>query len=348
MKKNLDMPNIPMLENAVIAINIDRRHKKEYVLIGEYDSVRRYLQANKKTRTKDGIIYEKTRPFGSFLLDIKPKASLFADIRVSIMNVSKEKRAQNIALVEKMYASDVPVIKYLGLKLWEEYNKILEARKDKNTYYPAMDRIEYLTLPFRHNLIDEILDWQKMTPENPLVDMLYDYFLFPVQTFYVASLQYTMEFAATDFAVMPLLAYYLKSIYDNNKYFNHCKVCGKLFLSPDLNKTQICSEKCRKKQQKKNKQKYDEATRDVDYERTYRNEKMYWYNRIQKAIKRGISDEALAEMQEAYEEFKRVASIMKKQVKEGTLDFGTFDSWYLDMRCVIDDLMEKHGLGKYQ
>ena len=47
------------------------------------------------------------------------------------------------------------------------------------------------------------------------------------------------------------------------------------------------------------------------------------------------------------EEFKRVASIMKKQVKEGTLDFGTFDMWYLDMRCEIDALMEKHGLGKY-
>ncbi len=115
-----------------------------------------------------------------------------------------------------------------------------------------------------------------------------------------------------------------------------------------LNKNVICSDKCRKAQRKKNKQRFDDATREVDYEITYRNENMYWYNRIQKAKKRGISGNTLAEPQEAYDEFKRVASIKKKQVKEGLLSFSDFDMWYLDMRCKIDALMEKHGLGKYK
>jgi len=347
LKNKLNMPNIPMLKNAVIALNIDRKLKKEHIIIGEYDSVKRYLQNNDKNKSKYEIVYEKTRPFGSFLLDIKPKASLFADIRVCILNTSKEKRATNIALAEKMYASDVPVIKYLGLKLWEEHNNILKAVKEKDIDYPAMDRVEYLTLPFRHNLVDEILEWQRRTPDNPLFDILYDYFLFPVQTFYVASLEYTTEFATTDFAIMPLITYYLKVIYDNHKYFNYCKVCGKLFLSPDLKKTQICSEKCRKKQQKMNKQKYDDATRDVDYERTYRNEKMYWYNRIQKARKRGIDEKSLARLEKAYKEFKEFANIKKNQVKDGLLSYTAFDMWYLDQRCIIDDIMDELGLGKY-
>mgnify|MGYP007002661823 FL=1 len=75
---------------------------------------------------------------------------------------------------------------------------------------------------------------------------------------------------------------------------------------------------------------------------------MYWYNRIQKAKKRNLDEKALAELQEAYKEFQSVASIMKKQVKDGTLSFNDFDMWYLDMRCEIDMLMEKNGLGKYK
>ena len=343
MKKNLNIPNIPQFKNAVIAINLDQKKKKEHIIIGDFEDVNRYLRGAKK----DKIIYEKTRPFGSLLLDIQPNVNFFADIRVMILNTKKENRSNIISMIEKLYANENPVLKYIALKLWEEYNRLLKAIKEKDSDYNGMDRLEYLTLPFRHHLIHEILEWQKMTPENPLADMLYDYFMFPVLTLYTATLTQTKEYAAVDFAVMPLVLYYLKSIYDNHKYFSYCKVCKKLFLSPDLNKTTICSAKCRKIQQKKNKEKYDNATRNVDYERTYRNEKMYWYNRIQKAKKRGISGKALAELQEAYEEFKRVASIMKKQVKEGSLDFATFDRWYLDMRCEIDDLMEKHGLGKY-
>ena len=75
---------------------------------------------------------------------------------------------------------------------------------------------------------------------------------------------------------------------------------------------------------------------------------MYWYNRIQKAKKRNLDEKALAELQEAYKEFQSVASIMKKQIKEGTLSFNDFDMRYLDMRCEIDMHMKKNGLGRYK
>ena len=73
---------------------------------------------------------------------------------------------------------------------------------------------------------------------------------------------------------------------------------------------------------------------------------MYWYNRIQKAKKRKADEKVLAKLQTAYNEFKRVANIKKKQVKTGLLSFSAFDNWYLDQRNVIDALMEKYGLDK--
>ncbi len=343
MKQKIDMPDMPILENTAIALNLDLKKKKERIIIGEFDTLKRYIQG----AVKNKIIFDETRPLGSFLLDILPNASFFADVRVTVLRTKKEYRADNIALIEYLYNDKNPVMKYIALKLWEEHNKIAQAVKDKNIDYPAMDNVEDITLPFRHNLISEILEWQRTNPYNPLADMPYEYFKYPIQMLYVAGTEKTTEYAAADFAIMPLISYYLRMIYETNKYFNYCKVCKKLFLSPDVNKTTICSEKCRKKQQKLNKQKYDDATRDVDYERTYRNEKMYWYNRITKAKKNNLGEKELAKLQKAYDNFKKVANIKKNQVKEGLLSFTAFDAWYLDQRCIIDELMEEYGLGKY-
>ena len=344
MKKKFDMPNIPKLKNAVIAMNLDLKKKKEHIIIGEFDYVNRYIHGGKKEK----IIFEKLRPIGSFLLDILPQTGRFADIRVNLSDNLCKKGSPNTSWIESLYAEENPLMKFTALKLWKEYMigmKRIERRENTDDF---TDRIEEITLPFRYNLMSEVLEWQRSNPLNPLCDMPYEYFKYPLQTFLVADTVKTKEYAVSDNTILPLVVYYLKTIYENNKYFSYCKVCGKLFLAPDVNKTVICSDKCRKKQQKINKQKYDDATRDVDYERTYRNEKMYWYNRIQKAKKHNIEETALNRITKAYDEFKRVANIKKKQVKEGLLSFTAFDGWYLDKRCEIDELMESFGLGKYK
>ena len=74
---------------------------------------------------------------------------------------------------------------------------------------------------------------------------------------------------------------------------------------------------------------------------------MYWYNRITKAKKNNLGEKELAKLQKSYDNFKKVANIKKNQVKEGLLSFTAFDAWYLDQRCIIDELMEEYGLSKY-
>lgn len=344
MKMQIPQPNIPILEKPLIAVNIDLKKKREHIVIGEFDDVNRYLRGWKK-RT---IIFEEFRPIGSFLLDIKPKVVELRDLMNHLYRNICKKPYVNTEAIERFYNEGSPPMKFLILKIWSEYINALKRYSEKRANDTMYDTIEEMTLPFRYILMDEILKWQEQDIINPLSDMPYEYYKYPVQKILVPDSRKTTEYVVSDNMLLSIIVSYMQTIYESKKYFSYCKVCGKLFLSTDLNKNVICSDKCRKAQRKKNKKKFDDATRDVDYERTYRNENMYWYNRIQKAIKRGISDEALAELQEAYEEFKRVASIMKKEVKEGILDFGTFDMWYLNMRCVIDDLMEKHSLGKYK
>lgn len=344
MKIQIPQPNIPILEKPLIAVNIDLKKKKEHIVIGEFDDVNRYIRGWKKGK----IIFEEIRPLGAFLLDIKPKAMELRDLMNHLYKNICKKPQVNTEVIEKFYNEGRSPVKFLILKIWGEYIKALERYSEKKVNDTMYDTIEEMTLPFRYVLMDEILQWQEQNIINPLSDMPYEYYKYPVQKILVPDSRETTEYIVSDNILLPIIVSYMQTIYETKKYFSYCKVCGKLFLSTDLNKNVICSDKCRKAQRKKNKQKFDDATRDVDYEITYRNENMYWYNRIQKAIKRNLDEKSLAELQEAYEEFKRVASIMKKQVKEGLLSFTAFDGWYLDKRCEIDELMESFGLGKYK
>ncbi len=120
-------------------------------------------------------------------------------------------------------------------------------------------------------------------------------------------------------------------------------MCKKLFLSPDVNKTTICSEKCRKKQQKLNKQKYDDEHRGDSLERTHKNEKQYWYNRLTKVKKRNCP-KAIAEIEKGYEKFKKKSLELKHKVNEGKISYSNFYTYCIEGRNIVDDIMYKYDI----
>ncbi len=341
MKKKIDVPNIPMLKNPVIAINIDFKKKKEHLVIGDFNDVNNLVRGRKNIK----IIFDKIRPLGSFLLDIITEPDYFADVKVSFCEISKEKYAQNISVCEGLFEADNPILKYLGLKLWEEYTQFIRADKEKDEAYPVLDRMEDMTLPFRYNLMNEILMWQKHKSFNPLLDIPSDYYRYPLRSIIIPSSKATKEYVVSDFTLLPLILYYLKTIYEQKKYFSYCKVCGKLFLAPDNNKTVICSKKCKDKQNKLNKQKFD-AEHKGDYTASlHKNEYQYWYNRLAKA-KRKNNEKAVKEISKAFEKFSEFSTIKKKQVDDGLLTSYAYYDWCMNQRILIDEIMEKYGLDK--
>ena len=152
-----------------------------------------------------------------------------------------------------------------------------------------------------------------------------------------------MEYVASDFTLLPLIVYYLKTIYERKKYFSFCKVCGNLFLAPDNNKTFICSDKCKAVQQKKNKKKYDDAHKSDYAEKLHKSEYQYWFNRLSKA-KRKNDQEAVSDIEKSFAEFKRISKIKKKQVNTGLLSQNAYYLWCLEQRGVIDEIMMEHNL----
>ena len=88
MKKKIELPNIPMLQKPVIAINIDFRKKKKHLVIGDFDNVNAFVRGQKNVE----IIFEKTRPLGSFMLDIITEPEYFADVKVNFCETSNDER----------------------------------------------------------------------------------------------------------------------------------------------------------------------------------------------------------------------------------------------------------------
>ena len=172
MKKRIELPHIPILKKPVIAININFKKKKEHLVIGDFDNVNKFLRGQKNIE----IIFEKIRSLGTFLLDIITEPEYFADIKVNFCETSKEKYAENLKVVEGLCEAENPILKFIALSLWNEYTRILKADKGKDEEYPVLERMEDLTLPFRYNLINEILFWQKHKPFNPLIDMPAEYY----------------------------------------------------------------------------------------------------------------------------------------------------------------------------
>ena len=215
-----------MLKKPVIAISIDFKKKKEHLIIGGFDNVNSFIRGQKDVE----IIFEKIRPLGSFLLDIITEPEYFADIKSNFCETSKEKYTKNLRVVEGLYEAENPILKFIALSLWNEYGRIVKADKEKDEEYPVLERMEDLTLPFRYSLINNILFWQKHKPFNPLMDMPTEYYRYPALTLVIPQAKGTTEYIASDFTLLPLIVYYLRTIYEHKKYFSYCKVCGKFFL----------------------------------------------------------------------------------------------------------------------
>lgn len=339
MKKKMKQPSIPMFKEPVIAINIDFKKKKEHLVIGDFDNVNAFLRGQKNIE----IIFEKIRPLGSFLLDIITEPEYFADVKANFCETSKEKFNENLRVIEGLYESENPVLKFIALSLWVEYGRIVKADKGKDEEYPVLERMEDLTLPFRYSLINNILFWQKHKPFNPLMDMPTEYYRYPALTLVIPQAKATTEYIASDFTLFPLIVYYLKTIYEHKKYFSYCKVCGKLFLSPDNNKTFICSDKCKAKQQKMNKKKYDDAHKGDYTEKLHKAEYQYWFNRLAKA-RRKNNKEAISDIETAFAKFKEISLIKKKQVNDGLLSHNGYYEWCIEQRNIIDQIMMNHDL----
>ena len=107
--------------------------------------------------------------------------------------------------------------------------------------------------------------WQKYhrackNKKNPITFIESDFIKYPVSIFYDYSKD-TNEYGVTDKSILSFVVYYLKKIYENEKYLQTCLMCGNAFKVRIEGMTTYCSDVCKKESGRENKRHFDERAK---------------------------------------------------------------------------------------
>lgn len=325
---------IPITQNCVFAMRLDTEAEQEHIVIGELPEVLSYLRGG------DGkTLMEQRRPFGSFILECStPISGPLADVRAVLSSSTGKKKSpyfeKSREILNDLWRSDNLVYRYVSVRIWQEYRRA--CKDDELDIY---GNIEAISLPLMFNLKNDILEWQEEEPQNPMGFLSNDYFFYPASVFYAKGKTLT-EYMAADLSLLPLVVYYLKTVYGKKTYIQSCKRCSKLFRANTANIPTFCSAECKREQNRENKRRFDEKAKDTPYEGAYKTDYMYWYNRMKKLRDTAAGTERLANAEAAFEDFCKEAVTRKKAVADGKADAKKYANWLLRQRDVIDGIVE--------
>jgi len=203
-----------------------------------------------------------------------------------------------------------------------------------------LNSIEDLTLPYRFSIERDIMEWQCEHPKYPLRYFDKEYYRHPCGLIWANNLD-NSEYGFATVSLPPLLMYGLKRIYDNQLYFQRCKLCNNLFLAKTANIPTYCGEDCKREGVRLNKQKFDEKAKTIDYERQHKNAYMYWYNKVKKLQKEAADPDRLTAVEVALEKFKVENMERKTAVKDGRMQVGNIIRKYRKDKNMTQEEMAK-------
>jgi hypothetical protein len=335
------------MKNCVLVLDTDTRKQKDRVLIGELCEIRSALNGSDSAR----VIVDSQRPIGSFAADcMQSIPGIVADIQTELGRgeIDCNSNYWNVAVGElnQLYNSDNLCFRFYALRIWQEYQ--FRQEKIKRHYFkkqsiddfdpPFIDFVEDLTLPSRMSLESYIMEAQNSPFDDPL-DNFDNIFLDGTANFFYTNQSRFQKYVVANTDMMPVMLYSLDKIYRNHQYFQRCKVCHKLFLAHTANIPTLCSDKCRRKQARQNKRKYDSVKKNISYEKDYKNNYMYWYNKLAKL--KMIDGMNYKPFEKAFQTFCMDARAKKKAVKNGQSSAPDFGDWMLSQREKADTIMSQ-------
>lgn len=328
---------LPNTENIVLSVKLDIKNKEETIMIGEFESVKQYLNRG----TYSDLIYFKKRDIGLLLQDFVLISNELADIKVILLDSTRRKKSDKFQwakdrLKDYIY-SENPIYAFTALKLWQEYRKSLTEKTLSENLLNVFDDI---TFPLRFNMLEEIKRRQEINKDNPIEYLDYDFRKYSVEIYYDFS-DKTREYAITDTSTAALLTYYLKNIYNNNRYIQVCPLCDNAFIAKTMGMKTFCSEKCKRESIRLNKKRFDDRAKGLTFERAHKNGYMYWYNKIAKLRKSDIPKAELSKIEKTFQEFCDESNERKQLVKRGKKNASDYENWLIDKRKDIDMIMEK-------
>lgn len=335
---------------CILALHVDIKDRSEHILLGTKEEVQRYL-----LRQPAEIMAEQRRPLLSFLLDCFEKApDLDMIVKEFYRTLKDNKKSPGFeearGQLQTLLASENLCLRFVALHVLQAYQTAREENEKKHGFLvewktPMLQTFlastDALLNPFHRNLEKEITSWQAAYRKNPLRECGKEFYQFSCGTLFANDATASIYFYS-DESLLPLIFSALQTYYKNHVYPQRCKICGRLFLAGGPRLATICkSKKCRAVQNRANKQKFDQKAEKLPYEKAYKRDYMYWYNRVSKYCGQPDCDSIQAvALKDALFAFRKEALKRKKRVKEGKDNTNIFLDWLLMQRNVIDGLLK--------
>ena len=302
---------IPKSKRCVLALRVDLAHKKEHIIIGEWESIQTLSQG----MPANGIWIEEVRPFGTLIEEIQ--TGVLPDIRNIVVDLlsGSDSEKQAITALEELYLSDNVVYRFVAIRLLQERRY---GKKDS-----MLDHMEEIIRPMSVSVTNTILQWQDWREIESIGDAILSQEFLRGETkcvfFRERETGAYEESRVVERSVLPLLPYYLYSVYEKKAFLRRCAVCGKVFLSKSHRST-LCSEKCREEKQRKNQAAHLERVAGDAEEKSYINARAHFRYRLSRMREDPeCSEMRIKAAEKTYKEFCKRALEKKKMVKSGAM-----------------------------
>ena len=334
---------IPLTENCIIAIHFDNERNSEHIIIGDKCNVSLCMAYG-----SSDIIFDDHLPIGSFITEYFKKDYDLIKSTSSVLcsNLAKKDTPQYKMchdFLMNFYLSDNLCFRFLGVRLWQEYNKAcgryFSVRRKERIEVPCTleQTIDELTLPFRCSVEDDLANIQKIHAKDVTSFTSREYFLRSCGLMWSTATG-APEYGFADESLIPLVLYILKRMHDAHKYYQKCRRCGKIFAANTASKPTFCSDTCKKAQARENKLRHTIKTRDDDVVKEYKNTYDYWYRKIKKLENSPtVNTDVLAQANEKHKSFRKEHKKRKKIDSSAELK-----TWIISQRDIIDELCSEH------
>ena len=319
-------------DRVLFALILDKKASKERILIGTELNIEKRLWNDPDAE----IFYDETHPMGTLFMNfIQDKTDRWTDTGfMPLWKALHTNRWEQPALeqaaanfCDEMYHTGEPLSMYAAIRLWNGYLRAREPRdRDRAAEVFRIDLMGLLRPLLEYSpekLLDRtIVDQLRQSKDEMKLNIWY-----PPKT--------DVECVSAYRSFLPVFLYYHTRLIEWSLYFRTCKVCGRVFLAKSL-KYSICSDKCRKKQNKQTKREFDARAIDNEYDHIYKNETQRWRHYIHRMEKNpDCTPEQLSDIKSAFKAFMTEALERKNAVKNGDSTVAEFKSWILRQ---LDDI----------
>lgn len=302
----------------VMALSLNKLKKTERIIIAPMDEVDAWLAGTGELTA----IYDVVRPLGTFLLEHQAQdrgewsqkaGALLVEAAASLQHRKEKELAAWNFLTEKQNSHDM-VCEFAVRQSWYWYKscRTMLGSAEKSREYS--DLFLFLVRSFKQSLWEKdgacSVDaaWNTVQREiNGAVQSSIEQRL---------ALRYAAKSRGEEWLLItesfyPALQYYLRKLMDWGQCLCRCSVCNSVFIA-DSRHYSLCSEDCRRTQNRLNKQRFDEKGKENGYDQAYKNT----CQRMRNGLKRIEMPDMRQEAEAWFKAFRKEATGRKKHITD--------------------------------